>query len=98
MSPFNLFVFFFPIKLIYPFNLITGMCGFGLEVLCLTLCVASVWAPGSPFDAGAVFNSTIYDPFIDRNSTEIHADEVDYTHPFASIVLLLAGITAARFG
>ena len=84
--------------MIYPFNLITGMCGFGLEVLCLTLCVASVWAPGSPFDAGAVFNSTIYDPFIDRNSTEIHADEVDYTHPFASIVLLLAGITAARFG
>ena len=30
----------------------TGLFGFFLEVLFLSLCVASVWAPGSPFDLG----------------------------------------------
>ncbi|MEW8544521.1 MAG: hypothetical protein AB2693_13405 [Candidatus Thiodiazotropha sp.] len=28
----------------------TGLFGFFLEILFLSLCVASVWAPGSPFD------------------------------------------------
>ena len=28
----------------------TGLIAFNLEILCLTLAVASVWAPGSPFD------------------------------------------------
>mgnify|MGYP003573967192 CR=1 FL=1 len=28
----------------------TGLISFNLEILCLTLAVASVWAPGSPFD------------------------------------------------
>lgn len=32
----------------------TGMVGFCCETLCLTLCVASVFAPGSPFDASAI--------------------------------------------
>ena len=30
----------------------TGLFGFFFEVLFLSLCVASVWAPGSPFDLG----------------------------------------------
>nr|XP_045601308.1 solute carrier family 40 member 1-like isoform X1 [Procambarus clarkii]XP_045601309.1 solute carrier family 40 member 1-like isoform X1 [Procambarus clarkii] len=32
----------------------TGLVGFGSETLCLTLCVASVFAPGSPFDVSAL--------------------------------------------
>ncbi len=32
----------------------TGIVGFGFELACLTLCVASVWAPGSVFDASAL--------------------------------------------
>ena len=32
----------------------TGVVGFCCETLCLTLCVASVFAPGSPFDASAI--------------------------------------------
>ena len=28
----------------------TGLVAFNLEILCLSLCVASVWVPGSPFD------------------------------------------------
>ena len=41
----------------------TGLFGFFLEVLFLSLCVASVWAPGSPFDLGyaAKTGSTVPD-------------------------------------
>lgn len=35
----------------------TGLFGFGAETFCLTLCVASVFAPGSPFDASALISS-----------------------------------------
>ena len=28
----------------------TGLIAYSAEILCLSLCVASVWAPGSPFD------------------------------------------------
>ena len=70
-----------------------------MEVTCLTLCVASVWTPGSPFDPHAVINSTIYDPFRDRNSTKISSDHADHTDDlYTSIILLMAGITAARLG
>ena len=78
----------------------TGLYGFGLEAMCLILCVISIWTPGSPFDPVAVINSTIHDPFRDRNSTEISANYTDHTETgsYMSIVLLLAGITTARFG
>lgn len=36
----------------------TGLLGFGSEVVCLSLCVASVFAPGSPFDPSAVFGAS----------------------------------------
>ncbi|XP_064118825.1 solute carrier family 40 member 1-like [Macrobrachium nipponense] len=35
----------------------TGLIGFGSETFCLVLCVASVFAPGSPFDASALIYS-----------------------------------------
>ncbi|KAK8384993.1 hypothetical protein O3P69_014512 [Scylla paramamosain] len=37
----------------------TGLVGFCCETLCLTLCVASVFAPGSPFDASAILYGPI---------------------------------------
>ncbi|KAK7070392.1 hypothetical protein SK128_003748 [Halocaridina rubra] len=36
----------------------TGLFGFGAETMCLTLCVASVFAPGSPFDANALISKS----------------------------------------
>ncbi|XP_068248256.1 solute carrier family 40 member 1-like [Palaemon carinicauda] len=35
----------------------TGLIGFGSETTCLILCLASVFAPGSPFDASALIYS-----------------------------------------
>jgi len=80
----------------------TGLYGFGMEVTCLTLCVASVWTPGSPFDPQSVINSTIHVSLRDsRNSSDAYADyaaDHSETVVYTSILLLMAGITAARFG
>ena len=35
----------------------TGLIAFSAEIICLTLCVAAVWAPGSPFDPGYFLKS-----------------------------------------
>ena len=73
-----------------------------MEVTCLTLCVASVWTPGSPFDPQSVINSTIHVSLRDsRNSSDAYADyaaDHSETVVYTSILLLMAGITAARFG
>lgn len=46
----------------------TGLVGFGFETVCLSLCVASVFAPGSPFDPSALLpNSRMTES---NNSTE----------------------------
>jgi len=78
----------------------TGLCGFGLEVMCLIPCVISVWAPGSPFELEAFINSTVQDPIIRSNSSAIFDDEVDEVDPvmYTSVILLMAGIIAARYG
>lgn len=69
-------------------------------MVCLIPCVVSVWAPGSPFDVTALANSTIHDPFTSRNSSVISDVEADHIDPilYTSVILLMAGITAARFG
>lgn len=36
----------------------TGLVGFGFETVCLSLCVASVFVPGSPFDASALLSNS----------------------------------------
>ena len=70
-------------------------------MICLTACVASIWAPGSPFDAQIEFNSTFHDSFTTRNASfpsgDVHVATGDITS-YASIMLLMAGITAARLG
>lgn len=46
----------------------TGLVGFGFETVCLSLCVASVFAPGSPFDPSSLLpNSRMSES---NNSTE----------------------------
>jgi iron-regulated transporter 1 len=35
----------------------TGLIAFNLEILCLTLAIASVWAPGSPFDPAYILGN-----------------------------------------
>ena len=78
-------------------------------MICLIPCVVSVWAPGSPFDIKTLFNSTIHDPFTAgtlsgaltaRNSTVSADVEVGHTDPilYISVILLMTGIVAARFG
>ncbi|KAK4320472.1 hypothetical protein Pmani_008638 [Petrolisthes manimaculis] len=37
----------------------TGLLGFGSETLCLSLCVGSVFAPGSPFNPSAIFGASL---------------------------------------
>lgn len=80
----------------------TGLYGFALEVACLTLCVGSVWAPGSPFDPSAVRTGINENPFLNSNVT---AGNLTSTHfsveppeSYTSVILLMSGIVAARFG
>ena len=81
-----------------------GLFGFTWEVICLILCVGSIWAPGSPFDPSVPIYSRIEDPFVrphqlDPNITEYV--EFDRTAPNGdrtSITILRAGICSARLG
>lgn len=85
------------------FYISKGLYGFGLEVICLTLCVGSVWAPGSPYDPSAVSHLvSLADTFtsmsnVTGNFTSTH---VNYETPesYTSVILLMAGIVSARFG
>ena len=54
----------------------TGLLGFSLQTLCLTLCVFSVWAPGSPFSLAS------WDSSISSNiSLVIHDDNISHLQP-----------------
>ncbi|XP_046645830.1 solute carrier family 40 member 1-like [Daphnia pulicaria] len=77
----------------------TGLYGFSLEVACLTLCVASVWAPGTPFDLASVSVSSIADPFAFNNSSTNSTGSYENSpESYTSVILLLTGIILARFG
>lgn len=77
----------------------TGLYGFALEIASLTLCVASVWAPGTPFDPSAVSISTIVDPFTFQNtSSNSTGSYQEGPESYTSVILLLSGIILARFG
>ena len=55
----------------------TGLFGFFLEVSFLCLCVASVWAPGSPFDP--LFRNQMQESVPYRNDT-LHIDITTFTN------------------
>ena len=58
----------------------------------LTLCLASVWCPGSPFSPGQLTNTT-------ANTTVASRCEAEDTRPdLSSVTVLLTGIIAARAG
>ena len=62
----------------------------------LSLCVVSVWLPGSPFDPEAKVAN-----WSDVNVTDIFKkcdDDGDEKHIMTSVIVLLAGIISARFG
>ena len=61
----------------------TGMVAFAFLSICLSLCVISIWSPGSPFDLSSV-SSTI--------SPAKSSDSL------ISVFLLLTGIISARLG
>nr|CAH0102250.1 unnamed protein product [Daphnia galeata] len=69
----------------FPFSVrcigveLTGLYGFTLEIACLTLCVASVWASGTPFDPASLLTPSIADLFSFQNSSKISATD----NPFA---------------
>jgi len=91
----------------------TGLIGFFALVSCLVPCIVSIWVPGSPFrhnffvthaplinktfdngtDIDVAVNSTAGTLFNPTNTME----ERDI-RKYISIALLMAGITAARFG
>ncbi|KAL4222198.1 hypothetical protein ACF0H5_018235 [Mactra antiquata] len=89
----------------------TGSFGLTSQIIFLSLCVASVWAPGSPFDINfrnkgdddiAVVNTTSEPPiFTDippqENATNID-DDSTFWDDYLSITLLMAGIIGARCG
>lgn len=80
-----------------------GMVGMTSLVLSLSLCVVSIWLPGSPFDLSSITRNVNQTTDGDFNQTTSHSctqgDEGSGGTPrFESVGVLLAGIIAARFG
>uniref|UniRef100_F7CJ73 Solute carrier family 40 member n=1 Tax=Monodelphis domestica TaxID=13616 RepID=F7CJ73_MONDO len=87
----------------------TGIISSCLHIVCLLLCVFSVFAPGSPFDLGVVspFERNINQPILPGRST-IHwtnntvlmdgAQESTQPESYISIILLFSGVILARIG
>jgi len=86
----------------------TGVIAFVAEVSCLTLAVASVWAPGSPFDPHfatstptVVCNLTsVSDSNVSvSNETVTPCDTLSHVQSVnVSVILLLVGIILSRVG
>ena len=77
----------------------SGVMGMLCLVSALSLCVVSIWLPGSPFDPYHVPDDRDYN--VTRNSTDIIDNKChsDATRPdITSVSVMLAGIIAARFG
>jgi len=85
----------------------SGMVGALAEIAALTLCVVSIWCPGSPFDITPNTTQLIHDEnrtviqpvTINDNSTM--SSTLSPSEPaksFISLGLLVAGMIAARFG
>ena len=65
----------------------TGMLGFIFLSACLTLSVASIWSPGSPFDLSPSTSEAAAEDEIQRSP-----------HNLTSVILLITGIITARLG
>ena len=91
----------------------TGIIAFSVEASCLSLAVASVWAPGSPFDLDSTLGHTACNvnttSTSDVNTTDVTTDVTWSTEQCSSgswnvdgvnvsIILLLVGIITSRIG
>ena len=90
----------------------TGLIAFNLELACLTLCVASIWAPGSVFEPTSLFqpHHTDYTQNCSLvqsvgNASDIGSDvtaqgcgETAMSKEKISIALFLVGIITSRVG
>ena len=89
----------------------TGLVSFTFQVTCLTLCVASIWMPGSPFDPEALFgshpdhvtsNSTSNSSIVWSNDTEettiVGMEEAISGPVTPSIVLFVSAMVVSRIG
>ena len=86
----------------------TGIIAFSMEAFCLSLAVASVWAPGSPFDPHLTLgHAACNDSQVNTASTST-TDVTEFENCSSgtwsvdgvnvSIILLLAGIISSRIG
>ena len=90
----------------------TGLIAFNLELACLTLCVASIWAPGSVFEPTSLFqpHHTDYPQNCSLvqsvgNASHVESDvtaqgcgETAMSKEKISIALFLVGIITSRVG
>lgn len=74
----------------------TGLFGFALLVLALSLCLVSVWLEGSPFVPNYFQNHTLGD--VVSSEAEQYLGESCEISSYLSVSVLLAGIIAARYG
>lgn len=78
-----------------------GIVGFGLETVCLLLCVVSITGPGSPFQPGAisrVFDRSAESSCRNKNDAVESLSLIDHWKNNSNIFLLVFGITFARYG
>ncbi|XP_002741254.1 ferroportin-like [Saccoglossus kowalevskii] len=87
----------------------TGLWALIMEISCLSLCVISVWAPGSPFDLHpqngedfiANVSTTVPTTLLASNTSElidITQDIRDKPDSYASVALLFTGMVLSRTG
>lgn len=73
----------------------TGLVGMYSLVSALSLCIASVWLVGSPFEPGYLLENGLLGATVNNDTnTELTC----YTESYLSVGVLLAGIISARFG
>jgi iron-regulated transporter 1 len=75
-----------------------GVLGMSALVGSLTLCVASVWLPGSPFDPSLETEDVSTNSTLPAEEVEVEVGKDCDTKPPTSVVVLVTGIIVARFG
>jgi len=83
----------------------TGLLAFNLEITCLTLCVVSIWTPGSLFQPSSLFqpHQTVQNCSLGANNTStsdyfVSSQWCGDRAVSISIVLFLVGIVTSRVG
>lgn len=79
-----------------------GILGFGMETVCLLLCLCSVIAPGSPFVPSAIANMFAYSGTSSKCDNAYVAVKPlslrEHWEEHFNVILLVGGIVLARYG